>query len=114
MAHGVWGSLLLFQDLRLPKAMAKYAHKAEEGIDTHWSYPIEWLAPVVWYYKHMQFPKEGENGWCNSVGISWLELMIDFVCATHINIIPAGNDTKNINPYKTQDLFAAVSKRVFV
>ena len=49
---------------------------------------------------------------CNELGVTWIELVIDFTCATFIYPSPNGNLPEQ-DLFKMQDFFAAACKRIF-
>ena len=93
--------------LKLPAKLDQPAHKTVEGFDTHWTYSPDWLEPLFNYYTTMEWTV----GPAAQLGITWLELYIDFTCHTFIYPTPANCSTCR-EPFKLQEYFAAASRRV--
>ena len=85
-------------------------HQSKEGWDTHWRYPPDWLAPLYWYFSSLQFQVDTLAE--RMVGVTWLELMLDFTCTTFI--IPAPLDAQNERDgFRLLDHFAGAARRMF-
>ena len=101
---------LVFSSIRLPEVIGQPLHISKEGWDTHWRYPPDWLAPLYWYFSKMEFPTDTLSE--RTVGITWLELMFDFVCSTFI--IPAPIDSPGERDvFRLFDHFASAARRLF-
>ena len=63
------------------------ASNIQNGI-TKWNYPGEWVMPLRWYWKGLEFVKTDND--TSKLGVMWIELAIDSELATWA-ILNGGN-----------------------
>ena len=73
-----------------------------------WRYPPDWLEPLYHFYRHLEFDVNDHD----DTGITWIELMFDFVATTFVFPAPDGTPTER-NVFILAEHFASASRRLF-
>ena len=86
---------------RIPANWRRFASNAE------WTFDLQLFPALVWYFRKLKWPSLADQH-----SISWLELAIDFMAATHVKLCQPNDDAGEHTAESQARLFAAATKRM--